>query len=131
MNHGGQKPVIINIEGLELFAHHGLLPEERRVGQMFIFDIELELDACPACESDDIGDTVDYAEVADCVAEVSSSHDFNLLESLATAVAEAVMERFAGVIQLTVKLSKSSPAMSHSVDKVTATVRRQRSSGGL
>jgi dihydroneopterin aldolase len=129
MKDSGEKPVVISIEGLELFAHHGLLPEERRVGQLFRFDIRLKLAACPACESDDIGGTVDYAQVADCVAAVSASRDFNLLEGLAAAAADAIIERFAGVMLAAVRVSKSSPAMSHSVDKVAVTVKRQRPAG--
>jgi dihydroneopterin aldolase len=101
------------------------------VGQLFSFDIRLILGACPACGSDDINETVNYAEVADCVAGVSASHDYNLLEALAAAAADAIIERFPPVRQVSVRASKNSPPMPHSVDAVAVTVERRRRDGGL
>ena len=82
----------IELEGLELFGYHGVLEEERLDGQPFVFDLRLELETHPA--ADRIDDAVDYRELAACVREVFEAERVQLLETLAAAVAEALLERF-------------------------------------
>ena len=81
----------IEIAGITLQGRHGVLDRERREGQAFVFDVALELDE-PA--RDDIDATVDYRDVVACVREVSDGTDFQLLESLAAAVADELKRRF-------------------------------------
>ena len=84
--------MILELEGLEIFGHHGVLHEERRDGQTFLYDISLEVGE--AAVSDRIEDAVDYREVANCVREVSDARQFNLIEALAGSVADALVARF-------------------------------------
>ena len=81
----------IEIEGITLRGLHGVLDHERRDGQLFVFDVTLELDE-PAV--DDIDATVDYRDVVAAVREVSDGTAFQLLETLAAAVAEELKRRF-------------------------------------
>lgn len=81
----------VELRGLEVFGHHGAEEDERRVGQTFLYDVELEVGDRGA--SDRIEDAVDYRLVAETVRE-ASERQFSLLEGLATAVADALMERF-------------------------------------
>jgi dihydroneopterin aldolase len=83
--------MIVEIHGLELHGKHGVNEGERRDGQTFLFDVTLEV-AEPA--EDTIGATVDYRAVRDCVREISDAQAFHLLETLAAAVADAVVARF-------------------------------------
>jgi len=55
------------IDGLEVFANHGLFEEENKLGQKFIFDIECELNYKKALFSDEMTDSVSYADIADVV----------------------------------------------------------------
>jgi dihydroneopterin aldolase len=82
----------VHLKGLEVFGHHGVDEEERREGQSFVYDIRLSVS--DEALSDRIEDTVDYRQVAEVVREVSDSRTFNLLEALAAAVADAIVERF-------------------------------------
>lgn len=84
--------VTIELAGLELFGHHGVGEEERRRGQRFLYDVWLE--TSEAAISDRIEDAVDYRDVAACVREVSERRAYHLLEALAAAVADAIVERF-------------------------------------
>jgi 7,8-dihydroneopterin aldolase/epimerase/oxygenase len=84
--------VIIELHGLELFGYHGVLEEERRVGQTFWYDVELEVGEWGA--NDRIEDAVDYRLVVDAVREVNERR-FELLEALAANTAETLLERFA------------------------------------
>ena len=90
---GGDAARMITIElhGLELHGFHGVLGEEQRLGQPFLFDVWLDV-AEPG--ADRIEDALDYRDVAACVADVSSGASFQLLESLAAAVADELMTRF-------------------------------------
>lgn len=82
----------IDVSGITLHGLHGVLDAERRNGQRFVFDVSLELDE-PA--RDDIDETADYREIVACVREVSDASAYQLLESLAAAVADELMRRFA------------------------------------
>lgn len=82
----------IELRGLELHGRHGVLAHEREHGQRFLFDLELDV-AAP--ERDAIDATVDYRDVAAVVREVSDGRDYVLLETLAAALAETLLDRFA------------------------------------
>jgi 7,8-dihydroneopterin aldolase/epimerase/oxygenase len=81
----------VELQGVELHGFHGVLDEEQREGQRFLFDLRLEVEQPVA---DRIESTVDYRDVAACVREVSDGRRFRLLESLAAAVADELMARF-------------------------------------
>jgi dihydroneopterin aldolase len=98
--------VIVELHELEVFGRHGVLEEEKLDGQVFVYDVELEVEE-PA--SDRIDDAVDYRRVADCVREVSDSRSFDLIESLAAAVADALVARLA-VSRVRVRVKKPRPA---------------------
>jgi dihydroneopterin aldolase len=98
--------VIVELHGLEVFGRHGVLDEEQRDGQTFLFDVELEV-AEPA--ADRIEDAVDYRLVAAAVEEVSGIRRFDLLEALAAAVADSLVERFP-VARARVRVRKPQPA---------------------
>lgn len=100
--------MIVELEGLEVFGRHGVLDEERRAGQTFLYDIRLDVSEAAAA-SDLIEDAVDYRVVAACVQEVSDARQFRLLEALAAAVADAILERF-DVQHVRVRVRKPHPA---------------------
>ncbi len=83
--------ILVELQGLEVFGRHGLLPEER-AGQTFLFDVEVE--TTDDALSDRIEDAVDYREVAELVRVVSDSKRFDLLEPLAAAIADLLLARF-------------------------------------
>lgn len=73
----------ISLTGLRVRGHHGVYEHERRDGQDFVVDVELELDTAPAAASDDVTDTVHYGDLATRLAEVVAGDPVNLLETLA------------------------------------------------
>ncbi len=99
--------MILELEGLAIFGRHGVLEEERRDGQEFLYDIRLDVGDAGA--SDRIEDAVDYREVADCVREISADRSYNLIEALAQAVADAIVGRFP-VRSARVRVRKANPA---------------------
>jgi 7,8-dihydroneopterin aldolase/epimerase/oxygenase len=85
--------ITVEVRDLRLFGHHGVHDEERERGQDFLFDVELEVGERGS--SDRIEDAVDYVEVARVVQEVSGGQHFNLLEALASSMADELEKRFA------------------------------------
>lgn len=114
----------IELHGLELHGFHGVLEHERREGQRFLFDVELEVGEAGA--SDRIEDAVDYREVVACVREVSGARAFNLLEALAAALADALLERFP-VERVAVRVRKPDVVLDAPVESVAVSVERARS----
>ena len=82
----------LELRGLHVFGYHGVEEEEKRLGQLFLFDLELEVGDRGA--DDRLENAVDYTQLAMAVRELSSTRRFDLLEALATAVADLVYERF-------------------------------------
>jgi 7,8-dihydroneopterin aldolase/epimerase/oxygenase len=85
--------ITVELSGLEVYGRHGVLEEEHREGRTFLYD--LRLDVTDSALSDRIEDAVDYRDVAACVREISDGRRFHLLEALAAAIADALVERFA------------------------------------
>ena len=113
----------IMIAGLRELGVHGVLPEEQSRPQPFEVDVELEVDLTRAGESDALDDTVDYAAVSEAVSRVVRSERYQLLERLATRIAEVcrVDERVTGVA---VTVRKLHPPVRAMVDHVAVHIKR-------
>ena len=94
----------IELHGLELHGFHGVLEEERRDGQRFVYDLRIE-------------DAADYRDVVACVRELNDVPR-QLLETLATAVAETLLERF-DVERVRVRVRKPDVALPVEFSAVT------------
>jgi len=81
----------VELRGLELHGRHGVEAEEQEGGQQFVYDVALEVGDRGA--NDRLADAVDYTLVAAAVREVNERR-FDLLEALASAVADTLLERF-------------------------------------
>jgi dihydroneopterin aldolase len=113
--------VLVELRGLEVFGHHGVLPAERERGQSFWYDVALTVG--DEALDDRIEGTVDYREVASKVREVSAARAYNLIEALAGAVADALIAAFpVEHVRVTVRKRPNMP-----VEETRATVERPRS----
>ena len=83
--------MIVEIHGLELFGRHGVNDEERRDGQTFLVDVTLEVSEP---REDTIEAAVDYRRVRDVVFAISERTSYQLLETFAAAVADALVAAF-------------------------------------
>ena len=113
---------LIEIIGLEVFAHHGVHDFERRDGQPFLFDIRLV--GPPASQDSDLlEDTLDYGVVCDRVVELAGAGPYNLIERLAAVIADDLLERFpASSVSVTVHKPKA--PIGHPFADVRVTVTR-------
>jgi len=114
------------VEGLKIFARHGVFEEERRRGQTFAIDISCELDPLDEPLGDDLSSTVNYGELSDIAAEVFAGGPYNLVETLAERIATAILDRFPRVFKARVKVAKTLPPIDALADAVGAEVLRAR-----
>lgn len=115
----------IIIKDLKVFAHHGVLPEERERGQDFLIDLEIELDSGAAIGADDLSLTVDYAEVAMAVSRMATGERYNLIETLACKIAEYLVS-LPRVGRATVTVKKPGAPLAVPVKWVGVSVSRER-----
>ena len=116
----------IELAGIELCGHHGVLETERRDGQRFLVDLELDLADERAAAGDRIEDAVDYREVVARVREVSDARAFHLLESLAAALADALLVGFP-ITAVRVRVRKPDVVLDPPVEHAAVVVERRRS----
>ena len=114
--------VVVELAGLEIPGRHGVEDWEREQEQPFVYDLELELEE-PA--TDRIEETVDYREVVELVRAVSAGAQFQLLESMAGAVAASLVERFP-LERARVRVRKPQVQLGVPVDYTAATAERSR-----
>ena len=99
---------IIELRGLQFFAFHGVLPEEREQGNIFVVDLSLETDISRAVRTDALDDTINYAaayEVVKREMDISSL----LLEHVCGRIAEALLTSFDALLRVTVCVVKKNP----------------------
>jgi dihydroneopterin aldolase len=116
----------IILERLAIFAHHGVLPEEQKTGQRFFVSIDCELDLRRAGETDDLADSVNYAELAGRAAAIAGSRRFFLIEALAEAIAHDALATFSRIEAITVRIDKPSAPIPALLDGVAVIVTRRR-----
>ena len=98
----------IELRGLRASGICGALPEEQERAQPLELDLDVIADLAPAGQSDTLSDTVDYGALCQAVEDVVTTERFQLLERLATRVADVVLDH------------------DHRVDIVSVTVRKLR-----
>lgn len=116
----------IEIRGIRVTGVHGVLPEEGARAQPFALDIDAWLDATSAARSDALADTVDYGALVELAARVVAENRFALVESLADAVARAVLSHDQRIVVAEVAVHKLRPPVPFDVGSVGVRVVRRR-----
>lgn len=99
---------IIELEGMEFKAYHGCLEQEKARGNVFTVDFRGEADLMKAASSDNLNDTINYADIYEIVAEEMSIPS-ELLENVAGRIVEEIARRFPQLIRFSVRVSKRRP----------------------
>ena len=107
----------IILKGLPVGCVIGTFPSERTAQQTLFFDLELCGDFSRAGRTDDLNDAVDYTAVERCVREYAAGTSFHLLERLAYACAEKLLEEFPLLDRVALRIRKpEAPVESKSVE---------------
>ena len=114
----------IELRGMSFRGRHGVRDAEREGAQEFKVDIEVEADLAAAARTDRLADTVDYTKVRAAAREVIEGSPKQLLESLASAIAERVLS-LPRVEAVSVRVAKFPPSM-QPLDAAAVQIRRTR-----
>ena len=106
----GRRRVTIALEGLEIPCRIGVTDDERREARLLRVDVRLTPLDPSAYANDELEGTIDYAGVAELVAEIAAEREYKLIERLATVVADRLWA-LAPLAELTVVVSKPAPPM--------------------
>lgn len=84
----------IVLRDMKFYGYHGVFQEEREVGQNFIVSVEMFTDLMTAGLSDNLEDTINYAEAYEIIKQIVEKERFNLIETLGNEIAVMLLRRF-------------------------------------
>jgi dihydroneopterin aldolase len=116
----------ILMQHMGFYGFHGVLDEERSIGQKFFIDVELSLDLASAGRTDDVAKTVSYAEVYDDVKYFAESARYNLIEALAENIAQQILAKYDLVSEVLVRVKKPEAPVRGIFDFFGVEIRRAR-----
>ena len=110
---------LITVEGIRVFAHHGHLPEEIKLGGHFIVNVWVNADTFEVEKTDDLNDTVDYVKIIDIVKEQMAIRA-NMIEVPAKRIVDAIL-RLQKVQKVKIEVEKLQPPIDATFDKISVT----------
>src|SRR5438309_6126025 len=128
----GDLPGRILIRGLRCRGRQGTTPTQQQQAHDYLVDVSLSVDIAEAVERDNLAAALDISQVAACVREEVARRPRVLVEGITADVARALLARFDGVSEVTVKVEKPEPAgLDAAAEAVELTLARgHRSSPG-
>ena len=98
----------ITLQAMQFYAYHGVLEQERRVGNPFVVDLTLMAPLEKAVQSDQLEDTINYAEVYELTKQEMNIPS-QLLEHVAGRICRALRHHFPQIEQIEIRVSKLNP----------------------
>lgn len=115
----------ITLHDMRFYAKHGALPQERIVGGEYLVNITIRLAHNLAAETDNLDDTVNYAEIYEAVSQVMLTPSA-LIEHVAGRIARTLLTDFGQIIRAEVMVTKIHPPMPADMHAASATVVAER-----
>jgi len=116
---------IIKIKNIRVYAYHGCLVEEGKIGSDYRVDLEVKADLKKSAETDQLSDTVDYVHLNRIVKEEMAVRT-KLLETVANSILERILDELGLVTWARVKVSKLNPPIGGNVEMVSVIMKRKR-----
>jgi dihydroneopterin aldolase len=116
---------IIKVENIRVFANHGCLTEETKIGSDYRVDLEVKANLQPSAKSDLLSDTVDYVFLNRIVRE-EMKKPTHLLETVAKRILVRILNESEMVNKVTVVISKLNPPIGGDVEMVTIKMTEKR-----
>lgn len=115
----------IILKDLRFYAYHGVGAQETQVGNEFVLDLRLRMDWARAIRSDDVNDTLSYAEVYEAVKD-EMARPSRLLEHVAGRIARRLFQDFSSLEEIELRLVKRNPPMGADIEGAGVELRVQR-----
>ncbi len=111
----------IIVEGINIYAYHGCLEEEGKIGCHYIVNVTMQTDFTTAAATDDLNETIDYVTVYQTVKQEMAIRS-KLLEHVAQRIINRLKHDFKEVQKIEVKVTKLNPPMNGNVDRVSVVI---------
>lgn len=111
-------PTTIIINSAEFYAYHGVKKEEKKLGGVYQIDLELTYDAKEAAIEDNVNLAINYEEAVFVVSEIVTGESFDLIETLAYEILNALFDKFEALDSATVRVRKMNVPMRRIVENV-------------
>lgn len=115
----------IHLDTIRLYAFHGCLPEERKIGSDYVVDLYVAADLERASTTDRLEDTVDYVELHKIVSEEMAIPS-DLLEHVCKRILNRVMDEMPSVNEVEICVAKGNPPIMGDVKSVSVTLKAKR-----
>ena len=115
----------IEVKEARFYAFHGVIPQEQKVGGEFLVDLKVGYLIEAAMQSDEVADTLNYAELYELVKEEMAIPS-RLLEYVAGRIVKSINERFPKVSSIELKITKKNPPMGADCDGAGVEVRIEK-----
>ena len=116
---------VINIKNLEVFARHGLYPEERTLGQKFVISVKLHTNLHSAARTDDLSASIDYGRVCATIKNYAQENIFNLIEALAEGLAWKLLSDEPLLRKVEIEVKKPWAAIGVQLETVSVEIERE------
>lgn len=119
-----QKEFIMNcieLKDIRIYAHHGCLSEEEKIGSHYLVNLRVECDLSQASKTDALQDTIDYVGLNDIVKKQMAVRA-KLLETVGNRIIKNIYESFSKVTHVSVTVSKLNPPIGGDVKQVSVTM---------
>lgn len=116
----------INIDRMEFYGYHGVLPEETKLGQKFFVDLAMGLDLRQAGRSDELEATVNYAEVYAETKKIVEGKPVKLIECVAEKIAAMVLQAFSLIKEVRVTVHKPGAPVAGAFRDVSVSILRTK-----
>lgn len=115
----------IELLDIHIYAYHGVMQQEREIGAWFTINLKLTLDNLGSADSDNIENTVSYADVYEVVCHEMKTPS-NLLEHVCKRVSRTLYDKFEQIKEIEINLCKDTPPMGGDRLKAAVTLKSRR-----
>lgn len=114
----------IYLENLRIYAYHGVLPEETIIGTYYILNVEVHADLWKAVGTDDLTDTINYAELNGII-HAEMKIPSKLMEHVAGRIMKQISSKFPQISFIKIKITKTNPPMPGEMEGVSVEIEFQ------
>ena len=116
---------IIKVKNIRIYAYHGCLIEEGKIGSDYRVDLTVKADLSKSAITDELSDTVDYVHLNKIVKDEMAIRS-KLLEEVAKRILDRILEEISMVKKVDVSVSKLNPPIGGNVAMVTIEMSKRR-----
>jgi dihydroneopterin aldolase len=114
----------IRVNGIKALGYHGVLPHEAIEGQEFSVDLLVTLDLRAASLSDDLTETINYADLAQIAHDNIVGERVQLIERLAGRIAEEISSAYSQITSVSVTVHKPHAPVNVNFEDISVTITR-------